>query len=96
MKQMISLRNIRHHVGLIKHCCDEENRSAVALRSKHQQSKGFSGSCRASAVLHSERPTRSSADRRVFEHQPLQDTEGLLLLVRVHDGHLPFGLFLFL
>ncbi len=36
-----SIRNIRYHVGLIKHCCDEENRSAVALRSKHQQSKGL-------------------------------------------------------
>lgn len=31
---------IRQHVGIIKHRCDEESRSAVALRSKHQQSKG--------------------------------------------------------
>jgi len=37
----ISFRNIiRQHVGIIKHRYDEESRSAVALRSKHQQSKG--------------------------------------------------------
>lgn len=49
---------------------------------------GFSGGRRASAVLHSKRRSGSAADRCVFKHQPLQDTEGLLLLVRVHDGRL--------
>lgn len=59
-------------------------------------SVGLSGGCRASTVLYSERPSGSSADRRVFKHQPLQDTEGLLLLVRVRDGRLPLPFSLFL
>lgn len=49
---------------------------------------GFSSSCWTSAILHSKRLTRSFVDWCIFKHQPLQDTEGLLLLVRVSDDPL--------
>ncbi|KAK2822561.1 hypothetical protein Q5P01_022626 [Channa striata] len=60
----------------------EESRAAAPFRGEHKQSKGLPGSSRPPTVLHTECPAGSSAYRCVFQHQPFQAAEGVLLLMR--------------